>query len=234
LKSPNRYHEVTPIPAGWRRVLAEECKKTYYQRLQWFLQKERKGHIVFPPEKEVFTALRLTPYNQVNVLLLGQDPYHDDKQAHGLCFSVKPGIPLPPSLLNIFKELQKDAGFRIPNNGDLAPWAKQGILMLNAVLTVRAHQPGSHRNKGWELFTDAIIRAVNAKVSPVVFLLWGNDAKQKMKLIDSRKHVIIHAAHPSPLSAHQGFFGSRPFSKTNAALRKFHKPVIDWQIPVKG
>jgi uracil-DNA glycosylase len=222
-----------PIPTGWRRVLADEIKKPYYQKLQQFLKKERQRHKIFPPENEVFAALKLTPYSKVNVLLLGQDPYHDDGQAHGLCFSVRLGIPPPPSLINIYKELQDDLGFHIPNHGYLAHWAKQGVLMLNAVLTVRAHQPGSHRNQGWEIFTDAIIQAVSAKASPVVFLLWGNYAKAKIKLIHSAKteHVIIHSAHPSPLSANNGFFGSRPFSKTNAALRKFGKPEIDWQIP---
>ncbi|MGH7496641.1 MAG: uracil-DNA glycosylase [bacterium] len=223
----------TFIPVGWRRVLFEEPQKPYFQKLQRFLQKERKKHIVFPPEKEVFAALKLTPYHKVKVLLLGQDPYHDDQQAHGLSFSVKPGIAPPPSLLNIFKELQKDTGIHVPKNGYLVPWARQGILLLNAVLTVRAHLPASHRNKGWEIFTDAIIQAVSNKESPVVFLLWGNYAKQKTKLIDASRHVIIQAAHPSPLSAHQGFFGSRPFSRTNAALRKFKKPVIDWRIPEK-
>ena len=223
---------MTPaIPAGWRAVLADEIKKPYYPKLRRFLQKERQKFTVFPPEKEVFAALRLTPYKKVRVLLLGQDPYHDDQQAHGLCFSVKPGIPPPPSLKNIFKELRKDLGFRIPNNGYLAHWAKQGVLMLNAVLTVRAHDPASHRNRGWEIFTDAIIRAVNAKQSPVVFLLWGNHAKQKMKLIDRTRHVILTSSHPSPFSVNQGFFGSRPFSKTNTALRKAGIPVIDWQVP---
>jgi uracil-DNA glycosylase len=221
------------IPTGWRRVLADEIKKPYYQKLQQFLKKERQRHKIFPPEKEVFAALKLTPYSQVNVLLLGQDPYHDDGQAHGLCFSVRLGIPPPPSLLNIYKELQHDLGFDLPRHGFLAHWAKQGVLMLNAVLTVRAHQPGSHRNQGWEIFTDAIIQAVSAKASPVVFLLWGNYARAKIKLIHSAKteHVIIHSAHPSPLSANNGFFGSRPFSKTNAALRKLGKPEIDWRIP---
>lgn len=222
---------IPQIPAGWRRVLTDESKKPYYQKLQKFLEKEKQKYKIFPPEKEVFAALKLTPYKDVKVLLLGQDPYHDDHQAHGLCFSVRPGVPPPPSLMNIFKELQKDVGFRIPNNGYLTPWAKQGILMLNAVLTVRAHQAGSHRNQGWETFTDAIIQAVNAKASPVVFLLWGNYAKAKMQLIDRPKHCIIHSAHPSPLSAHNGFFGSRPFSKTNATLRHWGQSEIDWQIP---
>jgi uracil-DNA glycosylase len=220
----------SPIPIGWRRALADEIKKPYSQKLQKFLEEERRKHAIFPPDKEVFAALKLTPYKNVNVLLLGQDPYHDDGQAHGLCFSVRPGVAPPPSLQNIYKELQNDAGFPIPNHGHLIHWAKQGILMLNAVLTVRAHQPASHRNKGWEIFTDAIIQAVNAKEDPVVFLLWGNYAKQKIKLIDRKRHVIISSAHPSPLSANNGFFGSRPFSKTNTALRKFGKPEIDWQI----
>jgi len=164
-------------------------------------------------------------------LLLGQDPYHDDDQAHGLCFSVRPGIKPPPSLMNMYKELQSDAGFHIPNNGYLVPWAKQGMLMLNAVLTVRAHQANSHKNKGWEKFTDAIIRAVDAKDTPIVFILWGGYARKKKELIDTTRHIIIESAHPSPLSARNGFFGSKPFSKTNAALRKLGKPEIDWQIP---
>lgn len=220
-----------PIPAGWRAALAGETRKPYYQKLQKFLQKESRKFAVFPPRQEIFTALKLTPYKKVCVLLLGQDPYHHERQAHGLSFSVKPGIPPPPSLLNIFKELRSDLGCRIPDNGCLAHWARQGVLLLNTVLTVRAHQPGSHRNRGWEIFTDAIIRAVNAKTGPVVFLLWGNHAKRKAELIDRRRHQIITAAHPSPLSAHTGFFGSKPFSRTNAALRRAGMPMIDWQIP---
>jgi uracil-DNA glycosylase len=218
-----------PIPTGWRRVLADEIQRPYYQKLNKFLTKEKQKHDIFPPEKEIFAALKLTPYSHVNVLLLGQDPYHDDRQAHGLCFSVRRGVTPPPSLLNIFKELRDDTGCQIPDDGYLGHWAKQGILMLNTALTVRAHAAGSHRQQGWEIFTDAVIRAVNAKASPVVFLLWGNDAKQKVKLIDHQRHVILLAAHPSPLSAHNGFFGSRPFSRTNAALRRFGKPEIAWQ-----
>ena len=220
-----------PIPVGWQSVLVAETSKPYYQQLQQFLAEERQTHKVFPPEPEVFAALELTPYDAVNVLLLGQDPYHDDNQAHGLCFSVRPGVTPPPSLQNIFKELQADVGFRIPNNGYLVPWAKQGILMLNAVLTVRAHEPNSHKNKGWEIFTDTILQAISAKDSPVVFLLWGSYAQKKIKLIDAERHIILRSAHPSPLSADKGFFGSRPFSKTNAALQAAGKPVIDWQIP---
>lgn len=220
-----------PIPQGWRSILEGETSKPYYEKLQQFLAEERKKYTVFPPEDEVFSALKLTPYSDVNVLLLGQDPYHDDDQAHGLCFSVRPGIKPPPSLMNMYKELQSDAGFHIPNNGYLVPWAKQGMLMLNAVLTVRAHQANSHKNKGWEKFTDAIIRAVDAKDTPIVFILWGGYARKKKELIDTTRHIIIESAHPSPLSARNGFFGSKPFSKTNAALRKLGKPEIDWQIP---
>jgi uracil-DNA glycosylase len=220
---------IPPLPVSWRRVLADEIKKPYYQKLNKFLEKEKQKYNIFPAEKEIFAAFKLTPYDRVNVLLLGQDPYHDDMQAHGLCFSVRPGVAPPPSLMNIFKELRDDVGCQILDDGYLAHWAKQGVLMLNTVLTVRAHAAGSHRRHGWEIFTDAVIQAVNAKASPVVFLLWGNDAKQKIKLIDRQRHVILSAAHPSPLSAHNGFFGSRPFSKTNAALRRFGKPEIAWQ-----
>ncbi|HEX5690728.1 MAG TPA: uracil-DNA glycosylase, partial [Roseiflexaceae bacterium] len=166
-----------------------------------------------------------------SVLLLGQDPYHDHNQAHGLCFSVRPGIRPPPSLANMFKELKDDLGCRVPNNGYLVPWAEQGILMLNAVLTVRAHTPNSHKGKGWERFTDAIIRAVSANDQRVVFVLWGGYAQKKLALIDAERHVVIQSAHPSPLSARNGFFGSQPFSRINAELRAAGRPEIDWQIP---
>lgn len=224
---------IPPIPPGWRNILSDEIKKIYYHKLQKFVEKEQQKYNIFPSEKDIFAALKLTSFNKVKVLLLGQDPYHDDGQAHGLCFSVRRGVPPPPSLVNIYKELQSDVGCRIPNHGYLVHWAKQGVLMLNAVLTVRAHQAGSHRRQGWEIFTDAIIQALNARRQPLVFLLWGNDAKEKMQFIDRKKHVIIHSAHPSPLSAHNGFFGRRPFSKTNAALRKLGVPEIDWRIPDK-
>lgn len=220
-----------PIPAGWVRLLAGETSQPYYLKLQTFLGRERRRHVVLPPERDVFAALELTSFNRVNVVLLGQDPYPTPGQAHGLCFSVKPGIAPPPSLANIFKELADDLGCRIPNNGFLVPWARQGILMLNTVLTVRAHEPGSHRRRGWEIFTDSAIRAVNARRSPVVFVLWGRDAQGKEALIDGTRHVIIEGAHPSPMSAAGGFFGSRPFSKVNAALRAAGKPPIDWQLP---
>ena len=178
----------------------------------------------------MFAAFEHTPYNKVSVLLLGQDPYHGEGQAHGLCFSVLPGTKPPPSLANIYKELQADAGCKIPNHGYLVTWAEQGVLMLNAVLTVRAHTPNSHKDKGWEQFTDAAIAAVNAKPDRVVFVLWGGYAQKKAKLIDTTRHVIVQSAHPSPLSAYNGFFGSKPFSKINAALQAAGKPIIDWRI----
>ncbi|MFN8595931.1 MAG: uracil-DNA glycosylase [Anaerolineae bacterium] len=215
----------------WRPVLATETEKPYWKTLQQFVREERSKYKVFPPDKDVFAALHLTPYEKVSVLILGQDPYHDDGQAHGLCFSVRPGIAIPPSLANIYKELHDDLGCKIPNNGNLIPWSEQGVLLLNAVLTVRAHQANSHAGKGWETFTDAVIKAVNAKSDRVVFVLWGAYARKKKPLIDVSRHVIIESAHPSPLSASNGFFGSRPFSKINAALREAGKPEIDWQIP---
>jgi len=219
------------LPESWRPILSAETEKMYYQALIQFLAKERAAHTVFPPEPDVFNALVYTPYEATNVLLLGQDPYHDDGQAHGLCFSVRPGIRPPPSLVNMFAELKIDLGCRVPNNGYLVPWATQGVLMLNAVLTVRAHQANSHKNRGWETFTDAVIRAANARPEPVVFVLWGAYAQKKAALIDATRHTIIQSAHPSPLSARNGFFGSKPFSAINAALHGAGKPGIDWQIP---
>lgn len=220
-----------PLPDGWKPELAGELDKPYFRTLQQFLAEERHAHTVYPPEQEVFAALEITPYDRVNVLLLGQDPYPNPGQAHGLCFSVRPGVAPPPSLVNIYKELRSDLGCHIPNNGYLVPWARQGILMLNAVLTVRAHQPNSHKDKGWEIFTDTIIRKTNEKDSPVVFVLWGNYARKKTSLIDTARHTIIQSAHPSPLSARNGFFGSKPFSAINRALEAAGKPPIDWQIP---
>jgi uracil-DNA glycosylase len=215
----------------WRPVLIAETEKPYWKPLQQFVKDERKKYTIFPPDKDVFAALHLTPYEKVSVLILGQDPYHEVGQAHGLCFSVQPEVAIPPSLQNIYKELHDDLGCTFPNNGCLTPWAEQGVLLLNAVLTVRAHQANSHQGKGWENFTDAIIRAVNDKPDRVVFVLWGAYARKKKPLIDPSRHVIIESAHPSPLSAANGFFGSRPFSKINAALREAGKPEIDWQIP---
>jgi uracil-DNA glycosylase len=221
---------MTPIPNGWRDVLAGEVKKPYFRQLQEFVGHERQEHTVYPPEADVFNALKYTPYDKVKVVLLGQDPYHDEGQAQGLCFSVRPGVRPPPSLVNIFKELHRDLGCKVPDNGCLVPWAEQGVLLLNAVLTVRAHEPNSHKDKGWETFTDAVIRAVNEKPTLVVFLLWGAYAQKKQKMIDATRHVILTAAHPSPLSAKK-FAGSKPFSAANKALQAVGEKSIDWQIP---
>src|SRR5712691_750229 len=213
------------LPESWLAHLQNELQQPYFQKLAQFVDEERQRATVFPPEREVFSAFRLAPYENVNVLLLGQDPYHDVGQAHGLCFSVRPGVKPPPSLVNMFKELKEDLGCRIPNNGYLVPWAEQGILLLNAVLTVRAHEPASHANKGWETCTDAIIKAASGRDDPMVFVLWGGYAQKKEKLIDGSKHVVLKAAHPSPLSAKK-FLGSRPFSAINHALENMGKQPI--------
>ncbi len=218
------------LPPSWRAVIGDELKKPYFQHLEHFVDAERQKHKVYPPEEDVFNAFRLTPYDRVKVLLLGQDPYHDERQAHGLCFSVRPGVKPPPSLVNILKELKSDLGCSLPNNGYLEPWAKQGVMLLNAVLTVRAHQANSHKDKGWEKFTDAVIRALNLRERPVVFLLWGAYAQKKGKLIDAPPHVLVTAAHPSPLSMKK-FLGSKPFSRTNAALEQLGETPIDWCLP---
>jgi uracil-DNA glycosylase len=219
-----------PIPESWLPALAEETTKPYYEQLYRFIGEERRKYKVYPPGEDVFNALRYTPLKQVRVVIIGQDPYHDENQAHGLSFSVRPGVPPPPSLVNIFKELRDDVGFRIPNNGYLVPWAEQGVLLLNAVLTVRAHQANSHQGKGWENFTDAVLRAVNARESRVVFLLWGSYAQRKAEWIDRNRHTVLKAPHPSPLSASRGFFGCRHFSKTNTDLKAAGLPAIDWQL----
>lgn len=219
------------LPKNWGVKLKEEVKKPYVEALKSFLNVEQQNFQIYPQPEDVFSALKLTPYEKVKVLILGQDPYHGPGQAHGLSFSVKPGVGVPPSLLNIYKELKEDVGCFIPNNGYLAPWAEQGVLMLNAVLTVRAHQANSHQGKGWENFTDAIIKKVNEKDSRVVFILWGAYAKKKEVLIDTKKHAVIKSAHPSPLSAYNGFFGSKPFSKTNQLLMSSGQEPVDWQIP---
>ncbi|MCB0981155.1 MAG: uracil-DNA glycosylase [Acidimicrobiaceae bacterium] len=215
----------------WNPVLRGEFAKPYWQQLQRFVAGERARHTVFPPEPEVFAALHLTPYATTRVVILGQDPYHGPKQAHGLCFSVRPGVAIPPSLANIHKELQADLGIDPPGHGNLDAWARQGVLLLNATLTVRAGQAASHQGKGWETFTDEVLRAVNGKPHPVVFILWGASARRKTSLIDPSRHTIIQSAHPSPLSAHNGFFGSRPFSRTNAALEAAGLDPIDWHLP---
>lgn len=218
------------LPPSWQAVLADEFNKPYFKDLQQFVADERKKHTVYPPEEDVFNAFKYTPYDKAKVLLLGQDPYHGAGQAHGLCFSVRPGVRPPPSLMNMFKELHHDLGCKVPNNGCLIPWAKQGVMLLNAVLTVRAHEANSHKDKGWETFTDSVIRALAAREKPMVFLLWGAYAQKKKKLIDAERDVILTAAHPSPLSASK-FFGSKPFSAANRALEAMGEEAIDWQIP---
>jgi len=212
-------------------VLRGEFAKPYWRTLQQFVADERARHTVYPPADDVFAALHLTPYEDTRVVILGQDPYHGPRQAHGLCFSVRPGVDVPPSLANVFKELQADLGIAPPGHGHLAAWARQGVLLLNTTLTVRAGQAASHQGKGWELFTDEVLRAVDAKPHRVVFLLWGAAARRKKSFIDLDRHVVLESAHPSPLSAHNGFFGSRPFSRTNAALEQAGLTPIDWHLP---
>jgi len=222
---------MTSLPESWKPLVGDELKEPYFENLKEFLEEERRKYTIYPPEKEVFQALRATPYNEVKVLILGQDPYHGEGQAHGLAFSVCPGVKPPPSLMNMFKELRDDLGFEMPDNGYLMPWAEQGVLLLNAVLTVRAHEPNSHKNKGWEKFTDRVIQVVGEKKDRVVFVLWGGYARKKLALIDTDRHAIIESAHPSPLSARNGFFGSRPFSRIKRALQEAGKEPIDWQLP---
>jgi uracil-DNA glycosylase len=223
----------TELPASWQAVLAEETAKPYFPQLQEFVAKERAEHQVFPPEAQVYSALEATPFEQVKVLLLGQDPYHGEGQAHGMCFSVTPGTRTPPSLRNMYKELRDDLGHPVPDNGYLMPWAEQGVLLLNAVLTVRAHEANSHKNQGWEQFTDAVITAVSERADPVVFVLWGAYARKKLKLIDTARHTVIEGAHPSPLSAKK-FFGTKPFSQVDAAVAAQGHQPIDWRIPDLG
>ena len=214
----------------WNPVLRGEFAKDYWAPLQAFVVAERAAGPVFPPEDEVFAALHLTPYASTKVLILGQDPYHGPGQAHGLCFSVRRGVTPPPSLVNIFKELHDDLGCPVPGHGNLEHWAEQGVLLLNATLTVRARTAASHAGKGWETFTDAVIEAVNAKPETVVFMLWGTYARKKRSLIDTSRHTVIESAHPSPLSAHNGFFESRPFSRANTALLGAGREPVDWAI----
>lgn len=221
---------IPTLPDSWLNALHSEFAKPYYRNLQEFVNAERTTGPVFPPIDDVFYALNLTSLDQVRVLILGQDPYHDDGQAHGLSFSVRQGVAPPPSLKNIFRELHDDLGCKEPDHGCLEAWAKQGVLLLNTVLTVRAHEAASHQKKGWETFTDAVIRTVNQKAEPVAFVLWGAHAQKKVDLIDSTRHLIVKSAHPSPLSAKNGFFGSRPFSKINAFLIKRGFKEVDWQL----
>ena len=218
------------LPSIWQQALAGEFDKPYFRDLESFVDAERRIYSVYPSAERVFCALHSTPLDRVKVVLLGQDPYHGDKQAHGLCFSVQPGTRPPPSLTNIFKELQSDLGCHIPTCGCLLPWAERGVLLLNAVLTVRAREPGSHARRGWEQFTDAVLAAVNRRRQLVVFALWGNHAHKKEKLIDTQRHRVVKGAHPSPLSASK-FLGSKPFSAINNALRDLGQPALDWQLP---
>jgi len=214
----------------WNDLLKDEFKKEYYQNLKQFLIEEYKTKTIYPDINDIFNALKFTSYKDTKVLILGQDPYHGPNQSHGLAFSVKKGVRIPPSLRNIYKELNSDLGCYIPNNGYLKSWADQGVLLLNTVLTVRAHEANSHRKRGWEIFTDRIISLLNEREDPVVFILWGNPAIAKMKLITNIRHFIITSVHPSPLSASRGFFGSKPFSKANDFLTSINKTPINWQI----
>ena len=218
------------IANDWLEPLKPEFSKLYYRKLYQTVNEEYRTHQIFPPADDIFNAFALTPLHEVKVVILGQDPYHGEGQAHGLCFSVKPDVEIPPSLVNIYKELQDDCGCEIPNNGYLTKWAKQGVLLLNTVLTVRAHQANSHRGIGWEEFTDAAIRILNEQDRPMVFILWGRPAQMKKSMLTNPNHLIIESPHPSPLSAYRGFFGSRPFSQTNAFLEKNGIEPIDWQI----
>lgn len=218
------------ITNDWQEPLAAEFKKPYYAKLYQTVKEEYETKQIFPAADDIFNAFEFTPLSEVKVVILGQDPYHDVGQAHGLCFSVKPDVKIPPSLVNIYKELQADLGCRIPNNGCLVKWARQGVLLLNTVLTVRAHQANSHRGIGWEEFTDAAIRVLGELDRPLVFILWGRPARMKKSMLKNPSHLILEAAHPSPLSAHNGFFGSRPFSQTNAYLEAHGLSPIDWQI----
>ena len=214
----------------WVEAIGGEFKKPYYAKLYQFVKEEYSVRTVYPPADDILNAMHLTPLGQVKVMILGQDPYHNEGQAHGLCFSVKPKVEIPPSLENIYKELHDDLGCEIPNNGYLVKWARQGVLMLNTVLTVRAHQAFSHQGQGWEQFTDAIIHAVNEQDRPVVYMLWGKPAQSKISMLNNPKHLILKAPHPSPLSAYRGFFGCKHFSQANEFLQANGIEPIDWQI----
>ena len=214
----------------WLPAIGDEFSKDYYKQLAKFVNWEYRQHTVYPPKDEIFSAFRLTPLSKVKVVILGQDPYHEPNQAHGLCFSVRPGTEIPPSLVNIYKELQDDLGCYIPNNGYLVKWAEQGVLLLNTLLTVRAHAAFSHKGAGWERFTDAVIEALNRENRPIVFLLWGSPAQRKAEMLNNPNHLILKAPHPSPLSAYRGFFGCKHFSKANRFLQEHGETPIDWQI----
>lgn len=218
------------IGNDWDEVLGSEFEKEYYKRLMKFLEEERQDNTIYPPEEDVFNALKFSPYNNTKVVILGQDPYHEPGQAHGLCFSVNKGVKIPPSLVNIYKEMQNDMGIIQPNHGYLADWAYQGVLLLNTVLTVRRGEANSHKGKGWEKFTDRIVELLNQREKPMVFILWGANAKSKQALITNKDHMILSGAHPSPLSAYNGFFGGGYFSKANRFLELTGQEPIDWQL----
>lgn len=218
------------IQTDWQHVLEKELNATYFKQLEQFIDREYQTHTIYPVKTHLFDALNLTPFSETNVVILGQDPYHGPNQAHGLSFSVLPGNTPPPSLKNIYKELQDDLGITPPTHGFLEPWAKQGVLMLNTILTVRQGEPFSHKNKGWETFTNKIIEQLNEKDTPIIYLLWGKPAQKKETLIDTDKHIVLKAPHPSPLAAYRGFFGSKPFSSINQLLIEQGKTAIDWSL----
>lgn len=218
------------IEISWKKILQDEFDAPYFKELKEFLIYEKKKHVIYPPGSQIFSAFNFTPFDEVKVVILGQDPYHGHGQAHGLCFSVPKGIKQPPSLINIFKEIKDDLGFNIPQHGNLENWAKQGVLLLNATLTVRANQAGSHQNKGWEIFTDSVISKLSEQKDHLVFMLWGQYAIAKKEIIDQSKHYILSSPHPSPFSANRGFFGNKHFSKTNQILKIFDKVEINWEI----
>lgn len=218
------------IDNDWLVPLKPEFSKPYYSNLYKFVKHEYETRTIFPPINDIFNAYTYTPLSEVKVLILGQDPYHDYNQAHGLCFSVNPGVDIPPSLVNIYKELNDDLGCYVPNNGHLTKWAKQGVMLLNTVLTVRAHQANSHKDKGWEEFTDATIRILNEQDRPIVYMLWGKPAQKKAEMLNNPKHLVLMAPHPSPLSSYRGFFGCKHFSKANDFLSSNGIKPIDWQV----
>ena len=224
-------HIMVKLGNSWDELLADQFASEYYLDLREFLKKEYKNQSIFPAMNHIFEAFKLTDYHDVKVVILGQDPYHGKGQAHGLAFSVSPNISIPPSLMNIYKELRDDVGTFIPNNGYLVPWAKQGVMLLNTVLTVRESSPNSHKNSGWEKLTDKAVELLNEREKPMVFMLWGKNAQEKEAFIDTKKHLVLKAAHPSPFSAHRGFFGCRHFSSSNSFLQKHDIEKIDWQIP---
>lgn len=223
--------EINPVlESSWKEQLKNEFNAPYFSKLKSFLKAEKKSKIIYPPGQMIFSAFNSAPFEKVKVVIIGQDPYHGAGQANGLCFSVSPGVAVPPSLVNIYKELKSDLGLEIPQNGDLSSWAKQGVLLLNATLTVRKGEPGSHQKQGWENFTDAVIKKISDEKTGVVFLLWGKFAQDKANLVDGNKHFVLMAAHPSPFSAYNGFFGCKHFSKTNELLRRSGKEEINWKI----